>query len=151
MPGRCIAIGLCIGMLASGCSRSSIKIDGSSTVYPLSQAVAEKFREANPGARVAVGRSGTGGGFKKFSHGEIDICDASRPITEVEKKACADAGIEYVELEIAYDGLAVVVNPKNDWCECMTVAQLKSIWEPNSKVSKWSDVDPKWPAEPIRL
>jgi phosphate transport system substrate-binding protein len=152
MLRRGFALGFCIGvLLAGGCSRSSIKADGSSTVYPITQAVAEKFRDEKPGVRVAVSRSGTGGGFKKFSHGEIDICDASRPITDVEKKACEDAHIEYVELKIAYDGLAVLVNPKNTWCESLSVEQLKKIWEPNSKVSKWSDVDPAWPAEKIKL
>jgi phosphate transport system substrate-binding protein len=149
---KCFAAWLCMAAtLTGGCSRSSIKIDGSSTVFPISQAVAEKFRETHSQSRVVVGRSGTGGGFKKFSHGEIDICDASRPITDVEKKACADGHVEYIDLEIAYDGLAVVINPKNTWCECLTVEQLKKIWEPGSKVSKWSDIDPKWPAEPIKL
>jgi phosphate transport system substrate-binding protein len=152
MSGRGIAAVLCAGLVfASGCSRSSIKADGSSTVFPITQAVAEKFRDERPGVRVAVGRSGTGGGFKKFSHGEIDICDASRPITDVEKKACEEAHIEYVELRIAYDGLAVVVNPKNTWCDCLTVAELKKIWEPGSKVAKWSDVKAEWPAEKIKL
>jgi phosphate transport system substrate-binding protein len=138
-------------VIATGCSRPSVKADGSSTVFPVTEAVAEEFANEHSGIRVVVGRSGTGGGFKKFSHGEIDICNASRPITEVEKQACRDAGIEYVELEIAYDGLAVCVNPQNEWCSCLTVDQLKSLWQPDSKVSTWRDVDPNWPDAEIEL
>jgi phosphate transport system substrate-binding protein len=138
-------------LLICGCSRSTVTVDGSSTVYRLSEAVARKFYDEQPRVNVVAGRSGTGGGFKKFAAGEIDICNASRPIKDVEKKACEDAGVEYVELEVAYDGLAVCVNPKNDWCECLTVDQLKAIWQPESSVSKWSDVDAKWPAEEIKL
>jgi phosphate transport system substrate-binding protein len=128
-----------------------ITVDGSSTVYRISEAVARDFYDEHRGINVVVGRSGTGGGFKKFAAGEIDICDASRPIKEVERKACAEAGVEFVELEIAYDGLAVCVNPKNDWCDCLTVDQLKAIWQPESSVQKWSDLDPNWPAEEIKL
>ena len=95
--------------------------------------------------------SGTGGGFKKFSAGEIDICDASRTIKDEEQKTCEANGIKYVELEIAFDGLSVVVNPENDWCDCLTVEQLKAIWQPESAVSKWSDLNPAWPDEKIEL
>ncbi len=137
--------------IMAGCSRQTVKIDGSSTVLLISEAVGEKFREEHPGINVLGGRSGTSGGFKKFSNGEIDICNASRPITDVEKKACAENGIEYVEFEIALDGLSVCVNPKNTWCDCMTVKQLKSIWQPESAVSKWSDLDSEWPDEEIKL
>jgi phosphate transport system substrate-binding protein len=144
-------LAVCAVVLASGCSKSSIKVDGSSTVLRISEAVGEEFRKEQPRVRVTVGKSGTGGGFKKFSHGEIDICDASRPINDVERKACADNGIEFVELEIAFDGLSVVVNPKNDWCDCLSVEQLKAIWQPESAVSKWSDVNPAWPDRPIKL
>jgi phosphate transport system substrate-binding protein len=137
--------------ISAGCSRPSVKADGSSTVFPVTEAVAEEFAHEHSGVRVIVGRSGTGGGFKKFSHGEIDICNASRPITEVEKQACREAGIEYIELEIAFDGLAVCVNPENDWCQCLTVDQLKAIWQPDSKVSTWRDVNPGWPDAEIEL
>jgi phosphate transport system substrate-binding protein len=113
--------------------------------------VVEEFRKEQPGVRVTVGRAGTGGGFKKLSHGEIDICDASRPINEVERKACEANGIEFVELEIAFDGLSVVVNPKNDWCDCLTVEDLKRLWQPESAVSKWSDLNPNWPERQIKL
>jgi phosphate transport system substrate-binding protein len=147
--GGCV-VGICL--LAVGCTpQSSIKVDGSSTVYRISEAVAHKFYGEQPRVRVVVSRSGTGGGFKKFAAGEIDICDASRPIKDVEKEACEKAGVEYVELEVAYDGLAVLVNPKNDWAECLTVEQLKAIWSPDSEVKKWSDIDPAWPANEIKL
>jgi phosphate transport system substrate-binding protein len=142
---------ICALVLASGCSKSSIRVDGSSTVLRISEAVVEEFRKEQPAVRVTVGRAGTGGGFKKLSHGEIDICDASRPIKDEERKACEAAGIEFVELEIAFDGLSVVVNPKNDWCECLTVEDLKRLWQPESAVSKWSDLNPKWPDRQIKL
>lgn len=128
-----------------------VVIDGSSTVLPISAAVAEEFSRQYRRVRVPVGKSGTGGGFKKFAAGEIDICDASRPIKNAEKAACESAGIEWVELKIAIDGLTVVVSPENDWVDGLTVVQLKQIWEPGSKVEKWSDVDPAWPAEEISL
>jgi phosphate transport system substrate-binding protein len=135
----------------SGCSRPTIKADGSSTVLPISEAVAEEFRQEEPSIRVIVGRSGTGGGFKKFGNGEIDICDASRPITKGEQETCRANDIEYVELQIAFDGLSVCVNPANDWCDCLTVEQLKTIWQRGSVVSKWSDLNPAWPDEKIKL
>ena len=131
-----------------------IKIDGSSTVYPITEAVAEEFQKHMKGAvKVTVGISGTGGGFKKFSRGETDISDASRPITKKEIDACKEAGIDYIELPVAYDGLAVMVNPKNNWVTSMTVADLKKIWEPEAegKVSKWNQVNPVWPDTPLKL
>ena len=128
-----------------------ISIDGSSTVYPISQAVAEIFKQENPELEISVGSSGTGGGMKKFIVGEIDICDASRPMKDAEKEECAAKGVEFLELQVAIDGLSVVVNPANDWVECMSISELKKIWEPNSKVTKWSDVNPAWPAEEIKL
>lgn len=128
-----------------------VRINGSSTVAPISSAVSEEFRNVQPKVRAGVGTAGTSGGFKDFVRGDIDICDASRPIKSSEVEACTAAGIEYVELTIAIDGLTVVVNPANDWVNGITVAQLKQIWEPDSKVTKWSDVDPSWPAEPIKL
>ena len=129
----------------------AIRIDGSSTVYPISEAVAEEFNQVEPRVRVTVSLSGTGGGMKKFSAGEIDICNASRAIKDKEKEACHAAGIEYLELEVAYDGLAVVVHPENDWVDCLTVAQLKELWRPESTVTKWSDLNPEWPDQEITL
>jgi phosphate transport system substrate-binding protein len=130
---------------------SNISVDGSSTVYPITEAVAEEFREVQPNIRVTVGFSGTGGGMKKFIAGSIDICDASRPIKDSERKSCEEAGVGFVELEVAFDGLAVVVNPKNDWCDGLTVAQLKEIWRPESAMKNWSDLNPDWPAKEIKL
>jgi len=128
-----------------------IVIDGSSTVYPISQAVAEEFQASHADVKVVVGTSGTGGGFKKFVVGETDINDASRPIKDKEITACKEAGIEFMELKVAIDGLSVVVNPENDWCNAMTTAQLKKLWEPGSKVTKWNELDPRWPEEEIKL
>lgn len=131
----------------------SISIDGSSTVYPISEAVAEEFRREQPDIKVTVGLSGTGGGFKKFSRGETDINNASRHITEEEKAMCDQNGIDYVALEVAYDGLAVVVNPQNDWVKHITVAELKKIWEPEAqgKIKFWNQIRPEWPNEEIHL
>src|SRR5687767_6091388 len=110
-----------------------VQIDGSSTVFPVTEAVAEEFQKAKKGkVKVTVGISGTGGGFKKFCRGETDISDASRPILKQEIEQCKQAGIEYFELPVAYDALTVMVNPKNDWATTMTVAELKKIWEPNA-------------------
>lgn len=131
--------------------KGNVRVDGSSTVYPITEAVAEEFQKENPNVRVIVGASGTGGGFKKFALGEIDINNASRPIKEEEKKECEEKGIEYLELKVAFDGIAVVVNPENDWCKDLSVEELKKIWEPESKVKKWSDIRPEWPGEEIVL
>ncbi|MEJ7555649.1 MAG: PstS family phosphate ABC transporter substrate-binding protein [Aquificaceae bacterium] len=131
-----------------------IRIDGSSTVYPLTEGIAEEFQKAKRGAvKVTVGISGTGGGFKKFCRGETDISNASRPILAREMEECRRNGIQYIELPIAYDGLAVVVNPRNNWATCMTVEQLREIWKPESQGKKfmWSDLDPKWPRVEIKL
>jgi len=130
-----------------------IQIDGSSTVFPVSEAVAEEFQKANQSVRVTVGISGTGGGFQKFCRGETDISDASRPIRPTEIEACQKAGIEYIELPIAYDGLAVVVNPKNTWASSITVAELKTLWAPEAqgKVLRWNQVRAAWPNREIRL
>ena len=119
-----------------------IAADGSSTVFPVTEAFAEEFQKANPGMRVTVGSSGTGGGFEKFCRDETDISDASRPISASEVDRCVKAGIEYIELPVAYDGLAVVVNPKNTWATSITVAELKKMWEPaaQGKVTRWSQV-----------
>jgi phosphate transport system substrate-binding protein len=130
-----------------------IQIDGSSTVFPISEAVAEEFQKANPDVRVTVGISGTGGGFQKFCRGETDISDASRPIRPTEIEACGQAGIEYIELPIAYDGLAVVVNPKNTWVTSITVAELETLWAPEAQgtVTRWNQVRASWPDRDIRL
>jgi phosphate transport system substrate-binding protein len=132
---------------------SVIQIDGSSTVFPITEAVAEEFQKANKAVRVTVGISGTGGGFQKFCRGETDISDASRPISASEIEACKKAGIEYIELPIAYDGLAVVVNPKNTWASNITVAELKKLWAPEAqgKITRWSQVRPGWPDREIHL
>ena len=135
-------------------ARGLVRIDGSSTVFPITEAVAEEFQNAERGAvRVTVGISGTGGGFKKFCRGETDLCDASRPIQESERKMCARNGIRYIELPVAYDGLAVMVNRKNTWVDHLTVAELKKIWEPaaEGKVTRWSQVRNGWPDKTIRL
>lgn len=131
-----------------------IKIDGSSTVYPITEAVAEEFQKSKKGAiKVTVGISGTGGGFKKFCRGETDISDASRPILKKEMEACAQAGIKYIELPVAYEGITVVVNPQNTWAKSITVAELKKIWEPAAQgvIIKWNQVNPAWPDAPIKL
>ncbi|WP_240436343.1 PstS family phosphate ABC transporter substrate-binding protein [Streptomyces sporangiiformans] len=129
----------------------TIRVDGSSTVAPLSTAAAQLFQGENPGVRVTVGTSGTGGGFEKFCAGETDISDASRPIEADEKAACQQNDITYEELQIANDGLSVVVNKDNDFAECLTIEQLKKIWEPGSKVNNWNQVDPKFPDEKLEL
>ncbi|MPM28113.1 Protein SphX [bioreactor metagenome] len=128
-----------------------IKIDGSSTVFPITEAVAEEFSIENPGIKVPVGVSGTGGGFEKFIAKETDINDASRPIKEKEATAAADAGVEFVELKVAFDGLSVLVNPENNWVDSLTVEELTKIWAPDSTVKTWSDVRPEWPNEEIKF
>jgi phosphate transport system substrate-binding protein len=131
-----------------------IQIDGSSTVFPVTEAVAEEFQKSKKGSvKVTVGISGTGGGFKKFCRGETDIADASRPILKQEIEACKGSGVEFFELPIAYDALTVIVNPKNDWASSMTVAELKKIWEPaaQGKVTTWNQVRPNWPNVPLKL
>jgi phosphate transport system substrate-binding protein len=129
----------------------SITVDGSSTVGPLTEAAAELFREDNPDVKATVGISGTGGGFEKFCAGETDINDASREIEPDEAKACASKGISYQKVQVANDGLAVVVNPGNDWADCLTTAELEKIWEPGSKVNNWNQVRSSFPDEPMKL
>ncbi|SEP04052.1 PstS family phosphate ABC transporter substrate-binding protein [Nitrosovibrio sp. Nv6] len=131
-----------------------VKIDGSSTVYPITEAVAEDFQNAKRGAvKVTVGISGTGGGFKKFCRGETDIANASRPILQKEMDECKKAGVQYVEMPVAFDALTVVVNPRNSWSPTITVAELKKIWEPAAQgnITKWSQVNPAWPDESLKL
>lgn len=129
----------------------TIEIDGSSTVSPISQSVAEEFMAQNPGVRVVVSTSGTGGGMKKFTAGEVDICDASRPILTEELQKTKENGVEFIEVPIAFDGLSVVVSKQNDWADHLTVQELKKIWEPGSTVKSWADVRSGFPAEPIAL
>ncbi|MFZ2780397.1 MAG: substrate-binding domain-containing protein, partial [Leptotrichiaceae bacterium] len=131
--------------------KGEIIIDGSSTVAPISSAVAEEFFRKNKGVNIAIGISGTGGGFKKFAVGEIDIANASRKIKEKEAKEAKKNGIEYIELEVALDGIAVVVNKENTWAQELTEEDLKKIWENGSKIMKWKDINPAWPVEPIKL
>jgi len=128
-----------------------IRIDGSSTVYPLTAIAAEDFQGANAGIRVTVGNSGTGGGFEKFCRGETDANNASRPIKDSEAQACADNGIEYGQLILAIDALTVVVNKNNEFVSCLTTDQLAAIWGPASTISNWNEVDPSFPDEPIAL
>ena len=133
--------------------KGKIQIDGSSSVYPITEAVAEEYREQHADIRVTVGVSGTGGGFKKFARGETDISNASRPITKKEAAACKANNIAFIEIPIAYDGLAVVVSPSNDFVTHLTVAELKKIWEPaaQQKITSWNQVRQGFPDLPIRL
>jgi phosphate transport system substrate-binding protein len=131
-----------------------IKIDGSSTVFPITEAVAEDFQIAKRGAvHVTVGISGTGGGFKKFCRNEIDIVNASRPITPTEMEACKQQGVQYIEMPIAFDALTIVINPKNTWSQTITVAELKKLWEPGAqgKITHWNQINPAWPDKKIKL
>ena len=130
-----------------------VTLDGSSTVFPISEAVAEEFQKADRNTRVTVGISGTGGGFQKFCRGEIDIADASRPISATEVEACGKAGIQFIELPIAYDGIAIAAHPKAAWADSITVAELKTLWSPDAqgKVGKWNQVRKSWPDREIHL
>jgi phosphate transport system substrate-binding protein len=132
-------------------AQTEVRVDGSSTVYPVSLGIAEEFQIFNPSARVTVAFSGTGAGFEKFCRGETEATGASRPIEQSEVDLCAENGIEFVEVPVAADGLSVVVNPANDWVQCLSVEQLNMIWEPGSDVETWADVDPAWPADEIVL
>ena len=137
------------GLLRAG---QVVKIDGSSTVFPVTEAVAEEFQKST-GNKVTVGISGTGGGFKKFARGETDVQNASRPIKDEEIKAAKEGGVEYLELPIAYDALTVVVNSKNDWVDSIKVSELKKLWEPaaQAKITKWSQIRAGWPDKEIKL
>ena len=136
----------------SGLAADPVKVDGSSTVFPITEAVAEEFGKSG-GGKVIVGISGTGGGFKRFCRGETDISDASRPIKQKEIDACRASGVQYIELPVAYDGLAVVMNPQNFWVDHLTVEELKKIWEPAAQnaITKWSQIRNGFPAEDIQL
>lgn len=134
--------------------QSLVRIDGSSTVFPITEAVAEDFQKSTRGkVRVTVGISGTGGGFKKFCRGETDIQDASRPILRPEMAECAKAGIQYYELPVAFDALTVVVHPKNAFIKSLSTAELRKMWEPaaQGKVTRWNQVNPQWPDAPMKL
>ena len=131
--------------------RGTVSLDGSSTVYPISEAIAEEFLSVAPRVRVTVGVSGTGGGFKKFLSREIDINDASRTIKNSEVEEARANGIDYLEIPVAFDGLSVVVNPNNTWVDHLTVDELRMIWQPGSMVDSWDDIRPNWPQLPIRL
>lgn len=142
------------GSAAPVAATQVIQLDGSSTVYPISEAIAEEFQLQNQGKlRVTVGVSGTGGGFKKFCRGELDISNASRPIQKSEMEICAAAGITYYELPVAFDALTVVANPKNEFLSTITVEQLKTIWAPESQgtISRWNQIDPSWPDAEFKL
>jgi phosphate transport system substrate-binding protein len=134
-----------------GALSGPIEIDGSSTVYPISEAVAEEFQRDNQGTRVAVGVSGTGGGFKRFCAGETDISNASRPIKDSEAEECRRNGVEFTEVRVAWDGLSVVTNPSNDFVACLTTDELKRIWEPGSTIDNWSQVRSGFPAKALKL
>ncbi len=158
--GAGLAAALALGLLA-GCGESTsggsdgltgtIRIDGSSTVGPLSEIAAEAFREEHSGVQITVGTSGTGGGFEKFCAGEIDITDASRAIEASEQQQCQQNGIAYEQFQIANDGIALVVNERNTWAKCLTVEQLRKIWDQGSTVNNWRDVDPRFPDERLAL
>jgi len=147
--------GLVVSGLLSPRLSGTIEIDGSSTVYPITEAVAEEFRRTNPNVHVNVGISGTGGGFQRFIQGETDISDASRPIKTSEADQARANGIDWIELEVAIDGLTVVVHPSNSWVNYLTVAELKLIWEPNSQgtgnITRWNQIRPEWPDAPLVL
>ena len=148
-------IGVCLITLGSCFKKydGKISIDGSSSVYPLTEAVAEEFREINPDIKIMAGVSGTGGGFKKFLRGEIDIANASRPISKGELEEAKRNGISFIELPVSYDGMAVVVSPSNDFVDYITVAELKKIWSPESQgvVNSWKQVRDSWPDRPLNL
>jgi len=134
-------------------AEGTIQIDGSSTVYPITEAIAEEFQKENKSVKVTAGESGTGGGMKKFARKEIDVADASRPITSKEDSMCKVANLEYYEIPVAYDGLVVVVNPQNTWVSSMTVNELKKLWAPEAQgvITKWNQIRPEWPNEEIHL
>lgn len=151
-----IAVAVTLAIAACGSGNSSglageVRVDGSSTVYPLTALAAEDFQSENPGVKVTVGSSGTGGGFEKFCRGETDANDASRKIKEEEAAACKANGIDYAELMVAVDAVTIVVNKENTWAKCLTTDQLKKIWEPNSTVTNWNQIDPSFPDEKLYL
>jgi phosphate transport system substrate-binding protein len=158
LPVALIAVGLAFVVAAcsdddngGGKLQGNIRIDGSSTVGPLTEIAAELFREDNPDVKITVGISGTGGGFEKFCAGETDISDASRSIEDDEKSSCSKKNITYDEIQVANDGIAVVVNPDNDWAKCLTTDELKKIWDRGSKVNSWNEVRSDFPDDSMKL
>jgi phosphate transport system substrate-binding protein len=152
--GSAVAAAIGIVVLSRPAQAQTVRIDGSSTVFPIAEAVAEEFQKAKKGAvKVTVGISGTGGGFKKFCRGEIDISNASRPILKSEMDDCAKSGVTYMEMPVAYDALTVVVNPKNTTISTISIEDLKKMWEPaaQSKIVKWNQVNPAFPDAPLKL
>ncbi len=148
----CLAMTGALALTAcSGSGGGSVRVDGSSTVAPLTSAAAEKFKQTNSAINVTVATSGTGGGFEKFCRGETDMNDASRPITSQEAAKCRSAGIQYQQLDVANDALSIVVNKENTWAKCLTTAALKKIWEPNSQVNNWNQVNPSYPDVALKL
>ena len=149
-----LIVAFALAIVLAGCgggSVDSVSIDGSSTVFPLTEAVAEEFMKDTQNVRVNVGVSGTGGGFSKFLRGETAINDASRPISPGEIEKAEANGIEYIELPVAYDGLAVMVHPTNDWAECLTADELRELWKPNSPIDRWNQLRDEFPDRPIDL
>ena len=147
-------VGACLAATGALAQQKIVKVDGSSTVYPITEAVAEEFQKAKKQQiKVTVGISGTGGGFKKFCRGETDISDASRPILKKEMEDCKAAGIEYIELPVAFDAITVVIHPKNGFVKQLTVAEMKKMWEPaaQGKVTRWNQVNPQWPDQAMKL
>lgn len=132
-------------------AKGTVKIDGSSTVYPITEAVAEEFKKIAPDVNVTVGVSGTGGGFKRFCAGETDVSNASRPIKAEESKTAAAGNVEFIEVPVAYDGLSIVVNPKNTWVDHLTLDEVKKIWTDGSSIKTWKDIRPEWPDKPLRI
>jgi phosphate transport system substrate-binding protein len=148
-----LATALALMAGSASAQHTVIQTDGSSTVFPVTEAMAEEFQKINKAVKVVVGLSGTGGGFKKFCRGETDISNASRPITDKERAECKKAGVEFIELPIALDALAVLVNPKNNWVTDLTVAELKMMWEPaaQGKIMNWKQIRPSFPDRPLKL
>lgn len=141
----------CGGEDQSDGMRGRVRVDGSSTVFPITEAVAEEFLKVHPRVQVTVGISGTGGGFKKFCAGEIDINDASRPIKPSEQEAAIAGSVQFIELPVAFDGISVVAHPGNDFLDYLTVEELRKIWQPGSMVNKWSDIRSEWPDRNVAL
>jgi phosphate transport system substrate-binding protein len=149
-----IALLALVGAVPRVAKAQVIQIDGSSTVFPITEAVAEEFQKLKKGkVKVTVGIAGTGGGFKKFCRAETDISDASRPILKSEIEDCKKSGVQFIELPVAYDAITVIINPKNDWVKSLTVADLKKMWEPaaQGKVTSWNQIRPEWPSSPLKL
>lgn len=143
-----------VGIAPQAAKAQVIQLDGSSTVFPITEAVAEEFQKASKGkVKVTVGIAGTGGGFKKFCRAETDVSNASRPILKSEIEDCKKSGVQFIELPVAFDALTVIVNPKNDWVKSLTIADLKKMWEPSAqgKITTWNQIRPEWPNNPLKL